>query len=200
MYWQIYFHPVTRSSEIILRQIFKRAKTLVKQGFNFRFMLDPLPQLFEGELAVHEYLQLDEALIQTAFMQWRKEDDAVLSELCERFMDRRLYKYVEVEQIDVETIEEMREAFAKAGLNPEYDLEIDFPTDLPYDVFRPNESTDKQILLLDRQDQLHELSEVSDIVRSISGIHRGKHHLYYPQNKVDTILHELPSHLRPYFS
>ncbi|MFS0874081.1 HD domain-containing protein [Paenibacillus xylanilyticus] len=200
MYWQIYFHPVTRSSEIILRQIFKRAKELVKQGFNFRFLLEPLPQLFEGTLSVDEYLQLDEALVQTAFMQWRKENDPVLSELCERFMDRRLYKYVEVEQIDVETIEEIRAAFAKAGLNPEYDLEIDFPTDLPYDVFRPDESTDKQILLLDRQDKLHELSEVSDIVRSISGIHRGKHHLYYPQNKVDAIIHELPSHIRPYFS
>ncbi|MGG4132241.1 HD domain-containing protein [Paenibacillus illinoisensis] len=200
MYWQIYFHPVTRSSEIILRQIFKRAKELVKQGFQFRFMLEPLPQLFDGVLSVDEYLQLDEALIQTTFMQWRKENDSVLSELCERFMDRRLYKYVEVEQIDVETIEEIRVAFAKAGLHPEYDLEIDFPTDLPYDVFRPDESTDKQILLLDRQDKLHELSEVSDIVRSISGIHRGKHHLYYPQNKVDAIIHELPSHIRPYFS
>lgn len=200
MYWQIYFHPVTRSSEIILRQIFKRAKELVKQGFQFRFMLEPLPQLFAGVLSVDEYLQLDEALIQTTFMQWRKENDSVLSELCERFMDRRLYKYVEVEQIDVETIEEIRVAFVKAGLHPEYDLEIDFPTDLPYDVFRPDESTDKQILLLDRQDKLHELSEVSDIVRSISGIHRGKHHLYYPQNKVDAIIHELPSHIRPYFS
>ncbi|MBM6386729.1 MULTISPECIES: HD domain-containing protein [Paenibacillus] len=200
MYWQIYFHPVTRSSEIILRQIFKRAKELVKQGFQFRFMLEPLPQLFDGVLSVDEYLQLDEALIQTTFMQWRKENDSVLSELCERFMDRRLYKYVEVEQIDVETIEEIRVAFVEAGLHPEYDLEIDFPTDLPYDVFRPDESTDKQILLLDRQDKLHELSEVSDIVRSISGIHRGKHHLYYPQNKVDAIIHELPSHIRPYFS
>ncbi|MDR6721356.1 HD domain-containing protein [Paenibacillus sp. 2003] len=199
MYWQIYFHPVTRSSEIILRQIFKRAKTLIQHGFKFRFMIDPLPQLFAGELSVDEYLQLDEALIQTAFTQWRKEDDTVLSELCERFMDRKLYKYVELEQVDLTMMEEIREAFVQAGLDPEYDLEIDFPSDNPYDVFRPDESTDKQILLLDRQDNLRELSEVSDIVRSISGLHRGKHHLYYPQNKVDAIIHELPSHIRPYF-
>ncbi|WP_413406656.1 HD domain-containing protein [Paenibacillus amylolyticus] len=199
MYWQIYFHPVTRSSEIILRQIFKRAKTLLQNGFQFRFMIDPLPQLFEGELSVDEYLQLDEALIQTAFTQWRKEDDTVLSELCERFMDRKLYKYVELEQVDLTMMEEIREAFVQAGLDPEYDLEIDFPSDNPYDVFRPDESTDKQILLLDRQDNLRELSEVSDIVRSISGLHRGKHHLYYPQNKVDAIIHKLPSHIRPYF-
>ncbi|MEN1990497.1 HD domain-containing protein [Paenibacillus hubeiensis] len=200
MYWQIYFHPVTRSSEIILRQIFKRAKQLMKQNFNFRFMLDPLPQLFEGSLSVKEYLQLDEALIQTAFMQWRKENDAILRELCERFMDRRLYKYVEIEQHDVALMDDIRKAFAEVGLEPEYDVEIDFPTDLPYDVFRPDESTEKQILLLDRQDKLHELSEVSDIVRSISGIQRGKHHLYYPQDKVDAVLHHLPAHIRRYFS
>ncbi|CAH1226913.1 HD domain-containing protein [Paenibacillus sp. JJ-223] len=200
MYWQIYFHPVTRSSEIILRQIFKRAKQLMKQKFNFRFMLDPLPQLFEGSLSVKEYLQLDEALIQTAFMQWRKENDAILRELCERFMDRRLYKYVEIEQHDVALMDDIRKAFAEVGLEPEYDVEIDFPTDLPYDVFRPDESTEKQILLLDRQDKLHELSEVSDIVRSISGIQRGKHHLYYPQDKVDAVLHHLPAHIRRYFS
>ncbi|WP_339275462.1 HD domain-containing protein [Paenibacillus sp. FSL W8-0426] len=200
MYWQIYFHPVTRSSEIILRQIFKRAKQLMKQNFNFRFMLDPLPQLFEGSLSVKEYLQLDEALIQTAFMQWRQENDAILRELCERFMDRRLYKYVEIEQHDVALMDDIRKAFAEVGLEPEYDVEIDFPTDLPYDVFRPDESTEKQILLLDRQDKLHELSEVSDIVRSISGIQRGKHHLYYPQDKVDAVLHHLPAHIRRYFS
>lgn len=200
MYWQIYFHPVTRSSEIILRQIFKRAKQLMKQNFNFRFMLDPLPQLFEGSLSVKEYLQLDEALIQTAFTQWRKENDAILRELCERFMDRRLYKYVEIEQHDVPLMDDIRKAFAEVGLEPEYDVEIDFPTDLPYDVFRPDESTEKQILLLDRQDKLHELSEVSDIVRSISGIQRGKYHLYYPQDKVDAVLHHLPAHIRRYFS
>ena len=98
-------------------------------------------------------------------------------------MDRKLYKYVEFEQVDLTMMEEIREAFVQAGLDPDYDLEIDFPSDIPYDVFRPDESTDKQILLLDRQDNLRELSEVSDIVRSISGIHRGKHHLYYPQKR-----------------
>ncbi|MNE27985.1 hypothetical protein D3C80_1214090 [compost metagenome] len=75
-------------------------------------------------------------------------------------------------------IREIREAFIKEGLHPEYDLEIDFPTDLPYDVFRPDgEIKDKQILLLDRHERIREISEVSDIVRSISGLHRGKFHL-----------------------
>ncbi|WP_334078060.1 HD domain-containing protein [Paenibacillus sanfengchensis] len=200
MYWQIYFHPVTRSSEIILRQIFRRAKELYAGGHVFRFLPEPLPGLFNRELTVQEYLLLDEALVQTAFMQWRVESDELLSDLCTRFLNRKLYKYVEVESMDLETIDEIRSAFERAGLHPEYDLEIDFPTDLPYDVFRPNgESRDKQILLLDRQDQLKEISEVSDIVRSISGLHRGKYHLYYPDNKLRPAMDRLPRHIAEYF-
>lgn len=193
MYWQIYFHPVTRSSDIILRQIFKRAGELYHQGFQFRFLPHPLPELFNREITVKEYLLLDEALIQTAFMQWRNEGDEMLSSLCARFMDRKLYKYVEIEALDMGTIDRIRTAFGDAGLNPEYDLEIDFPTDLPYDVFRPDsENWKKQILLLDTQERLHEISEVSDIVRSISGLHKGKNNLYFPHDKVMAVRSQFP--------
>ncbi|MEF2968763.1 HD domain-containing protein [Paenibacillus sp. M1] len=200
MYWQVYFHPVTRSSEIILRQIFRRAKELYAEGHRFAFLPEPLPGLFGRDLTVREYLLLDEALVQTAFMQWKNEPDELLSDLCTRFLDRKLYKYVEVESLDLEMIDGIRQAFGKAGLHPEYDLEIDFPTDLPYDVFRPDgELRDKQILLLDRQDRLREISEVSDIVRSISGLHRGKFHLYFPDNKLMTVIGRLPREIAEIF-
>ncbi|NJJ42301.1 HD domain-containing protein [Paenibacillus apii] len=200
MYWQVYFHPVTRSSEIILRQVFRRAKQLFQKGYSFRFMVEPLIDLFRGGINVQQYLQLDEALVQATFMQWTSELDELLSDLCSRFIHRKLYKYVEMESLDMETIDEIRRSFAAAGLHPEYDLEIDFPTDLPYDVFRPGEGFHgKQILLLDRQERLREISEVSDIVRSISGIHRGRYHLYYPQDKLEGALPMLPDSIKELF-
>lgn len=201
MYWQVYFHPVTRSSEIILRQIFRRAKELFQEGYNFNFMIHPLEDLFRGEVTVKQYLMLDEALVQTAFMQWTLEKDELLSDLCTRFIHRKLYKYVEMENLNTDMIIEIRSSFAAAGLHPEYDLEIDFPTDLPYDVFRPGEAFDNnQILLLDRHDHLREISEVSDIVRSISGIHRGRHHLYFPQDKLRNALTRLPASIAEIFA
>ncbi|AHV94967.1 HD domain-containing protein [Paenibacillus sabinae] len=200
MYWQVYFHPVTRSSEIILRQVFRRAKQLFQKGYSFRFMVEPLTDFFRGGINVQQYLQLDEALVQATFMQWASESDELLSDLCSRFIHRKLYKYVEMESLDMETIDEIRRSFAAAGLHPEYDLEIDFPTDLPYDVFRPGEGFHgKQILLLDRQERLREISEVSDIVRSISGIHRGRYHLYYPQDKLERALPMLPDSIKELF-
>lgn len=200
MYWQVYFHPVTRSSEIILRQIFRRAKELYQEGFSFDFMVDPLPALFEGNITVSQYLRLDEALIQTSFLQWTSEKDDLLSDLCSRFMHRRLYKYVEIDTIDMETIDEIRQAFQESGLNPKYDFEIDYPTDLPYDEFHSGSpETDKQILLLDRHDHVREISEVSDIVRSISGIHRGRYRLYFPEEKVRPVLNTLPKDIATVF-
>ncbi|WP_339269189.1 HD domain-containing protein [Paenibacillus sp. FSL K6-1330] len=200
MYWQVYFHPVTRSSEIILRQIFRRAKELHDSGYAFRFMVEPLPALFAGHIDVSQYLRLDEALIQTAFLQWTEEEDKLLSELCGRFMHRKLYKYVEIDNIDLETIDRIRQAFRAVGLHPKYDLEIDFPTDLPYDkVHSDMPLNEKQILLLDRHDELKEISEVSDIVRSISGIHKGRYHLYYPEEKVTPLLAQMPEKIADVF-
>ncbi|MEJ8302981.1 HD domain-containing protein [Saccharibacillus sacchari] len=200
MYWQVYFHPVTRSSEIILRQIFRRAGELYKEGYDFAFLPQPLPGLFTNELTVKEYLKLDESLIQTTFMQWSDEQDSILSELCCRFLHRRLYKYVEVDSIHPETVDKIRSSFEKVGLNPEYDFEIDFPTDLPYDVFLPNSTKrGNQILLLTKQDKLREISEVSDIVRSITGLHRGKYHLYYPHHKLAEVFSRLPQEIASIF-
>ncbi|MDS9201576.1 hypothetical protein RLM19_00630, partial [Streptococcus pneumoniae] len=35
MYWQVYFHPVARSAEVILRKILQRAKELSESGYEF---------------------------------------------------------------------------------------------------------------------------------------------------------------------
>nr|WP_245252500.1 HD domain-containing protein [Paenibacillus sediminis] len=199
MYWQVYFHPVTRSSEIILRQIFRRAKELYEAGHKFRFLIHPLPALFHKDLTVQEYLMLDESLIQTAFSQWVYEEDELLSDLCARFMSRKLYKYVELDPADYEKVDEIRRAFLQAGLNPDYDMEIDFPSDQPYKVFGAGDKINEQILLLDREENLREISEVSDIVRSISGIQRGKVYLYFPENKLASVKGNLPVHIARIF-
>ncbi|MNJ02182.1 hypothetical protein D3C73_1620560 [compost metagenome] len=52
---------------------------------------------------------------------------------------------------------------------------------------------------MDRQEQIREISEVSDIVRSISGLHRGKYHLYYPDNKIAPVIERLPEHIHEIF-
>lgn len=181
MYWQVYFHPVTRSGEILLDKIFQRAKKIYDEGYAFRFLLPPLERLFEQKLDVHNYFQLDEALMQTVFMQWSEEPDSVLADLCRRFIHRNLFKYVQVNPRDESKVPELKEWMRQHDWDPEAYLEIDFPLDLPYDIYRPGEMDEKlPILLLDDRKQLNEISTISEIVRSISGIRRGRNQLYFP--------------------
>jgi uncharacterized protein len=195
MYWQVYFHPVTRSSEIVLRQILRRAGELYREGYKFDFMLPPIRGLLEGSISMRHYLQLDEAMLQTAFGQWTEEGDGLLSDLCRRFLNRQLYKYVQLEQQDSNWLEEIRHEWQRIGLNSDYHMEIDTPMDSPYDIYKPGALPGAKekppILLLDEREQLTEISVKSDIIQSIAGLQRGKYYIYYPEESVLPQAHKL---------
>jgi HD superfamily phosphohydrolase len=181
MYWQVYFHPVTRSSEIILKKLFQRAKYLYENDFSYQFMMPSMVKLFENNLTVGEYLMMDESFIQMLMMQWTSEKDAILADLCSRFLDRRLFKYISLDSVDPAFIQRIKNEMVLAGLDPEFYMEIDFPSDFPYDVYRPGDTDEKlPILILTDKEELIEISHKSEIVRSISGNRVGVHHLYYP--------------------
>lgn len=200
MYWQVYFHPVTRSSEILLCQIFRRARQLYEDGYRFEFMLPPLRRLLEGKLDVSSYLMLDEALMQATFGQWTLERDRLLADLCARFLNRRLYQYSTLEEKDETWVAELRREWARIGLDPEYHLEMDEPADSPYDVYRPGDGPEgggkPPILILDDRERLTEISAKSEIIRSIAGIQRGKFYLYYPAELVRPLAARLAPDVR----
>ncbi|SDH89570.1 hypothetical protein SAMN05192534_11446 [Alteribacillus persepolensis] len=189
MYWQVYFHPVTRSAEVILSKILQRVKHLQASGYSFKQPPLHFQGFFDKKLSLDDYLQLDESVTLFYFQMWQKEDDATLSDLCQRFMNRHLFKYVEFDQHFVmnEWLK-LQELFRKAGMDPEYYLVIDSSSDLPYDFYRPGEEDEERmpIHLLTPDKKLRELSRESDIVEAISGKKRTDHKLYYPKEWLDT--------------
>jgi HD superfamily phosphohydrolase len=77
----------------------------------------------------------------------------------------------------------------------EYYLAVDYPSDLPYDVYRPGKLDEKlPIVLLNAREELIEISQQSEIVRSISGMHQGEHKLYYPEELLSN--KNLPPNIR----
>src|SRR5690606_17080860 len=140
MYWQVYFHPVTRSAEVILTKIFHRAKYLYEHDYQFKMEPTLLISFFEEDVQLQDYLQLDESVINFYFQRWQSEEDGILSDLCTRFMERKLFKYVEFDpEEQAEQYEYLRQLFYKADIDPEYYLVIDSSSDLPYDVYRSGE-------------------------------------------------------------
>ncbi|GGE28849.1 hypothetical protein GCM10011391_04270 [Pullulanibacillus camelliae] len=191
MYWQVYFHPVTRSAEVILRKILHRAKSLYHNGYAFRYPPGLLVPLFKESMTLSEYVRLDESVILYYFQVWQEEEDPILSDLCRRFTNRRLFKYVEFTPSNYQIYADLREAFKEAGLDPDYYLVVDSSSDLPYDFYRPGEEGERlPIHLLMPDNSLKELSRESDVVEAISGKKRTDHKLYYPAD----FIHDLTTH------
>ncbi|MRG86248.1 HD domain-containing protein [Salinibacillus xinjiangensis] len=189
MYWQVYFHPVTRSSEVILTKILHRAKHLYEQ--NYKFKLAPLhfESFFKEAPTLEDYLKLDESIVMYYFQIWKDEDDEILSDLCNRFVNRHLFKYIEFNpNHQFEQWMELHKLFTEAGINPDYYLEVDSSSDLPYDFYRPGEDEERlPIHLVMKNDELRELSRESDIVEAISGKKRTDHKLYFPSDFIEAL-------------
>jgi uncharacterized protein len=182
MYWQVYFHPVTRSAEVILTKILHRAKALHEQYYSFKSLPIHFYSLFESEVTLEDYLRLDEAVILYYFQMWQEEDDPILSDLCHRFVNRNLFKYVEFDPAkEYRKVAELSLLFQKADIDPDYYLVVDSSSDLPYDFYRPGEEEERlPIGLLMKDGDIHELSRESEIVDAISGKRRTDHKLYFP--------------------
>lgn len=182
MYWQVYFHPVSRSAEVILTKILHRAKQLYENNYSFKN--DPIHfySFFTDKVTLEDYLKLDESIIMYYFQIWQDEDDQILSDLCRRFVNRNLFKYAEFDPAkEYKKLAELNRLFEKAGIDPEYYLVVDSSSDLPYDFYRPGEEEERlPIHLLMKSGELKELSRESEIVDAISGKRRTDHKLYYP--------------------
>jgi uncharacterized protein len=184
MYWQVYFHPVSRSAEVILVKILQRAKVLSEEGYMFKQEPVHFKSFFDKTFDLKDYIALDEYILMTYFETWILEDDEILSDLCDRFVNRRLFQYIDFNPAkEYRKLGELEGLFRKAGIDPEYYLVVDSSSDLPYDFYRPGEEEERlPIHLLMRDGELRELSRESDIVDAISGKRRTDHKLYFPED------------------
>ncbi|WP_449538113.1 HD domain-containing protein [Ferdinandcohnia sp. Marseille-Q9671] len=189
MYWQVYFHPVTRSSEVILTKILHRAKQLYKENYSFKTEPIHFISIFEEKLTLQDYVKLDEATVTFYFQVWQDEDDAILSDLCRRFLNRNLFKYVEFDpSAQMMKLLELTSLFQEAGIDPKYYLVVDSSSDLPYDFYRPGEEEERlPINLLMPNGEIRELSRQSEIVDAISGKRRTDHKLYFSQDMIENL-------------
>lgn len=189
MYWQVYFHPVSRSAEVILSKILHRAKDLYQEGYAFSLEPTHFLSIFAGEVTVKDYLRLDESIVLYYFQMWQEEADPILKDLCLRFINRNLFKYIEFNpNLQMKESLELTRLFMEVGIDPAYYLVVDSSSDLPYDFYRPGEEGERlPINLLMPNQELQELSRQSDIVESISGKKRTDHKLYFPLDFVESL-------------
>jgi HD superfamily phosphohydrolase len=185
MYWQVYFHPVSRAGEVLLHTLLERARVLAADGLGPEMTHPALYAFFKGGLTLEQYLTMDDATLYNAFSVWQAGDDAVLSDLSRRFLDRRLFKEVPWPVERDPLLEAVRELTALHGYDVNYYCIVDETGTVYYDYYlgsdrEPNE--ENAIWLYDRHtDELTEMSSVSRPIQAIAAEHRPVRRLYVPR-------------------
>lgn len=103
MYWQIYYHPVARSYEIILESIYKRIKDMILESKKIEADVYSLIDVFKNK-NLESYIDIDDAYVNGMIKQLTKSKDFILNDLCNAFMNRRLFKYVHLKENEENTI------------------------------------------------------------------------------------------------
>lgn len=97
MYAQIYNHSKNLSATWILEQAFRRARELLAKG---ELAVDKTVEAWltrsANQLTLEEYLAGDDVVFTYHLQQWQRHCDPALSDLCQRFLNRRLLKVLEV--------------------------------------------------------------------------------------------------------
>jgi HD superfamily phosphohydrolase len=175
MFRQVYFHRTLRSAEAVLLSIMRRAVELAVAGqLGFLVPGSGLERVLRGgALSTADYLRFDDHEVMFHIKQWARESDPVLRDLSSRFVERRLFKAIDVNLPEAERarfIITARERVAALGFDPRYYLIEDRAADIPYySYYRPE---GKARLYIERgglTPEICDIAEVSEVVRGMRG-------------------------------
>ena len=96
MYFQVYYHPVSRSYETILENIYKRIKDLVDVGKQIDAYIDTFLNVINNNDDIESYIELDDAYVNGFIKQLTKSNDEILNKLANSFVNRNLFKFIDL--------------------------------------------------------------------------------------------------------
>ncbi|MFQ3580823.1 MAG: HD domain-containing protein [Chloracidobacterium sp.] len=187
MFRRVYFHHALRAAENMLVAMFRRAVALAAAGsLVFRLPESAMDKLLTTRpLTPLEYLSLDDADVLFHIKQWQREPDPTLSDLARRFLERRLFKSLDVSDLAPEQRADLRAAIADAllahGLAPECYLLEDDAGDVPYFGPYAPDAPDRRIVVEEGRANPR-LREISEVSAAVAGLRPYRlHRLCFPE-------------------
>ncbi len=117
MYWQVYLHKTVLCAELMMNSILQRVKDLFEIGIPIN-SLQSIQRFIENKYdkesfhqdatCLEDFLQLDDYDITMAIKIWSKHEDTILADLCERILNRKLFKLKYYNQENEPTLEELK--------------------------------------------------------------------------------------------
>ena len=178
MYWQVYYHPTSRSYEQLLISIFRRVKDLYIKGYEFGDIRYLMPFL-EDRVDEVAYTKLDENIVLYYFRIQSEGKDKILADLCNRFLNRKLFLYHDLRSNEEKL--KLMDFYCQKGFNPRYYVVSDDQSQIPYLYYNNGSEIGEIEILVNRE--LKVLPEVSEIVGAITNSTKNKidHKIFYPE-------------------
>ncbi len=176
MYRNVYFHKVVRSAEGMIRLALQRAKRLaVQDRLTWPGRDHAVYKCLLGQsLTPAEFSLLDDSSMLECLKAWSCGEDPALAAMCRGLLFRRLYKVIDLSQIEDPTelqriTQIARDTITAAGGDPAYDMFLDEPEDTPYEVqFSPTDKTAAGILVIDAAGKMQEFSAISPLSAALN--------------------------------
>lgn len=190
MYWQVYLHKTTLSTEQMMIQVVRRARALALKGEEvfatpalrtFLYNHVTLADFATDPVYLRKYSRLDDFDIWASIKMWTDHEDLLLSMLSKMLLSRNLFRiHLSATPFEQSTVEAIRQkAMVHFNLSEE-DAGYIFSTGQVSNAgYVPH---DKSILIKTKDGRVVDISEVSDLVNieALSKIVK-KFYLCYPK-------------------
>ena len=194
MYRQVYFHRTLRSAEAVLKVLLRRALNLFSNGGSVWNSIDtPMEKILRGEkLSLLEHLHLDDTDVMFSIKRWQHSEDAILADLADRFLNRRLFKAFDLDMPEADRagfIDASRRIVADAGFDPEYYFVEDKAGNAPYSFYSKDTSEAKDLIFVEDGFSRPEIREISVVSSAVRGLQEGYriHRICFPAELKDKI-------------
>lgn len=191
MYWQVYLHKTSVSSEKMLISIIKRAKELTQKG-NDIFATKALKLFLANDFGKEDFdeqpeiletfLNLDDYDIWGAIKVWSEHFDSILSKLCNMLLKRDLFQIeITLEPTSEQDIALMEEKIIKAyGVTSKGAKHFYSTGNLTNSAYLAN---DKKIMILSKSGKVRDVVEAADLpnIKAMSKIVR-KYYRCWPKD------------------
>jgi HD superfamily phosphohydrolase len=182
MYLQIYNHPKNLAARFILNKIFDRARPLIANNSIFiddivrAWLLQP-----NQNLTCSEYLAGDDNVFLYHVQRWRNCHDRTLADLCRRFLDRDIFKAIDISNLDEDHrqvfLSDWQNKLASYGLEPDYYCGIRTALTKGYTIY-------KQGIDIQTTHGLQDISALSPLVQTLSEPIRKAWLIYQPLERI----------------
>lgn len=192
MFQQVYFHKASRASDWLLAKILGRVRALIQGGTDVPGTPRAVFGLARGEeIALTDYLELDDAVMWTALQAFEKSKNPILADLSYRLNARKLFKSFELFGEDatpegrIRCLNVARQLSEDAGFDPSIYVGLDAPSVATFD-----DSKDPLTVLFPDGSERRP-AEVSFLLGRLRGQTLSRPRVIYPPEIRDQLLSQL---------